>query len=135
MLEGGVWTLEYVLHDGLDLVDNAAGGNGSDHPGVTGLLGLTGRVVNGQVELFATTYGLNDLSPDFLYEITDPLSATSPAAGEAFNLLYASAPGEQIGGVAFAPSVPEASTWAMMAIGFVGLGFTGLRSRKAAVAR
>ncbi len=29
-------------------------------------------------------------------------------------------------------TVPEPSTWAMMAIGFAGLGFLGLRSRKAA---
>jgi choice-of-anchor A domain-containing protein len=31
-------------------------------------------------------------------------------------------------------AVPEPSTWAMMAIGFAGLGFLGLRSRKAATA-
>jgi hypothetical protein len=31
-------------------------------------------------------------------------------------------------------SAPEPSTWAMMAIGFAGLGFLGLRSRKAASA-
>jgi choice-of-anchor A domain-containing protein len=31
-------------------------------------------------------------------------------------------------------AVPEPSTWAMMAIGFAGLGFLGLRSRKAAAA-
>jgi choice-of-anchor A domain-containing protein len=31
-------------------------------------------------------------------------------------------------------AVPEPSTWAMMAIGFAGLGFLGLRNRKAATA-
>jgi choice-of-anchor A domain-containing protein len=31
-------------------------------------------------------------------------------------------------------AVPEPSTWAMMAIGFAGLGFLGFRSRKAATA-
>ncbi len=36
--------------------------------------------------------------------------------------------------VAATSAVPEASTWAMMLMGFVGLGFAGLRSRKAAVA-
>ena len=30
------------------------------------------------------------------------------------------------------PAVPEPSTWAMMALGFAGLGFAGYRSRKAA---
>ena len=134
MLESGVWTLEYTLHEGLDLVDNATAGGGASAPGVTGLFGLTARVVNGEVELFATTYGLNDLSPDYLYEITDALGATS-GAGESFHLLYAAGPNEQIGGVAFAPSVPEASTWAMLSLGFAGLGFAGLRrARRTAAA-
>ena len=31
-------------------------------------------------------------------------------------------------------AVPEPSTWAMMAIGFAGLGFLGLRGRKTATA-
>ena len=31
----------------------------------------------------------------------------------------------------FAPSVPEASTWAMMGLGFAALGFAGFRRRKA----
>ena len=31
-------------------------------------------------------------------------------------------------------AVPEPSTWAMMAIGFAGLGFLGLRGRKATTA-
>jgi choice-of-anchor A domain-containing protein len=31
-------------------------------------------------------------------------------------------------------AVPEPSTWAMMALGFVGLGFLGFRSRKTAIA-
>ena len=31
-------------------------------------------------------------------------------------------------------SVPEASTWAMMLLGFAGLGYVGYRSRKSPVA-
>jgi hypothetical protein len=31
---------------------------------------------------------------------------------------------------AFAPTVPETSTWAMMLLGFAGLGYAGLRTRK-----
>lgn len=58
--------------------------------GVTGLLGLTGLVVGGQVELFATSFGLNELSPSYLYEITDSLSFTiaSQSQGEQFSVLY-----------------------------------------------
>ena len=58
---------------------NNANANANDPtaPGVTGLFGLTGEVVGGKVELFATSYGLNELSPSFLYEITDTLSFTT----------------------------------------------------------
>ena len=38
-----------------------------------------------------------------------------------------------IGTVALS-SVPEPSTWAMMLLGFAGLGFAGFRTRKPAVA-
>jgi hypothetical protein len=38
-----------------------------------------------------------------------------------------------IGGDFSASPVPEPSTWVMMALGFAGLGFVGLRSRKARV--
>jgi PEP-CTERM motif len=31
------------------------------------------------------------------------------------------------------PAVPEASTWAMMLLGFAGLGYAGFRSRKTAI--
>ena len=85
------------------------------------------QVVNGKVELFVTTYGLNELSPSYLYEITDNLNYTTntQAAGETFNLLYTAASGESIRGVAFAPSanVPEPSMLVMM---LSGLGITRL---------
>lgn len=131
VLTGGVWTLDYDLYAGLSLVNNAAA-NPSDPtaPGVTGLLGLTGEVVGGQVELFATSYGLNELSPSYLYEITDTLADTSPAVGEMFTTLYSDPADISIRGVAFAPQVPEASTWAMMLIGFAGLGFAAFRRAK-----
>jgi hypothetical protein len=41
--------------------------------------------------------------PNKLVEITDPLSGTSPAAGETFRLLRAASFGEALGGVAFTP--------------------------------
>ncbi len=118
----GVWTLQYDLVAGLNLVNNA---NSSDPtaPGVTGLFGLTGKLVGDQEELFATSYGLNELSPSYLYEITDTLADTTigEASGESFTTLYASGPGVSIRGVSFAPSVPEPATWAMMALGFASL--------------
>ena len=114
----------------LNLVNNAtANAKRPTAPGVTGLFGLTGEVVGGQVELFATSYGLNELSPSYLYEITDTLADTSPAVGEMFTTLYSDPADISIRGVAFAPQVPEASTWAMMLIGFAGLGFAACRHR------
>ena len=79
-------------------------GNTVTTPGVTGLFGLTGKVVGGQVELFATSYGLNELSPSYLYEITDTLSATTPGVGEAFTTLYSAPTDISIRGVSFAPA-------------------------------
>ncbi len=100
----GVWSLEYDLYKGLNLQNNAnANANTPTAPGVTGLFGLTGKVVGGQVELFATSYGLNELSPSYLYEITDTLSATT-GAGESFTTLYSAPDDISIRGVSFAPT-------------------------------
>jgi len=104
VLNGGVWTLEYDLYQGLNLVNNALANPATPTaPGVTGLFGLTGKVVGNQVELFATSYGLNELSPSFLYEITDTLNATT-GAGEVFTTLYSAPAGVSIRGVSFAPT-------------------------------
>ncbi|HTO80278.1 MAG TPA: hypothetical protein VMJ31_10945 [Methylocystis sp.] len=104
----GVWSLEYDLYQGLNLVNNNnvnLPGNTVTTPGVTGLFGLTGKVVGGQVELFATSYGLNELSPSYLYEITDTLSATTPGVGEAFTTLFSTVGTNiSIRGVSFAPA-------------------------------
>ena len=136
-LVGGKWTLDYDLVNGLGLVNNAnANANTPTAPGVTGLFGLTGKVEGGKVELFATSYGLNELSPSYLYEITDTLGDTkiSQATNEAFTTLYSAPSDVSIRGVSFAPSVPEPSTWSMLLIGFAGLGFAGYRaSRRSAV--
>jgi hypothetical protein len=133
-LVGGSWVLDYDLAAGLNLVDNAnANANTPTAAGVTGLFGLTGKVVNGQVELFATSYGLNELSPSFLYEITDTLSDTTiaQASGESFTTLDSTDSGTLIRGVAFAPiaAVPEVSTWAMMLLGFCAFGFVAYRQK------
>jgi hypothetical protein len=133
ILTDGTWTLAYDLVSGLNLVNNAnANANTPAAPGVTGLLGLTGQVINGQVELFATSYGLNELSQSFLYGITDNLSATSisQVSNEQFTTLYTDPTGQtSIRGVAFAPTapVPEADSYAMM---LAGLGLCGFISRR-----
>jgi PEP-CTERM motif len=131
VLTNGVWTLDYDLVAGLNLVNNAnANSNTPNAPGVTGLFGLTGELIGNDVELFATSYGLNELSQSYLYEITDLLSATSiqQVSGESFTTLYTDPTGQTlIRGVAFAP-VPEPATTGLIGLGMVALGF-GRRKR------
>jgi hypothetical protein len=124
VFSNGSWSLAYDLVAGLNLVNNA-GANAATPtaPGVTGLFGLAGQVVGGQVQLFATSYGLNELSPSFLYAINDDLNATSigQVAGEQFSVLYTDPTGQMaIRGVALAP-VPEPAPAVLMLGGLLML--------------
>ncbi len=109
----GTWTLEYTMSTGLNLVSNTSSA------GTTGLESLTGKVVNGQVELFATNYTIGDTNQTYLYGITDPLSATSKPGGEAFSLLATAPVDSNFKGVSFAPisAVPEPASYAMFGAG------------------
>lgn len=101
--------------------------------GVTGLFGLTGEVVDGEVELFATTYGLNELSGSDLVEITDTLANTNYQVGDAetFNILYQAPDDTVIRGVAFAP-VPEPLTISLFGAGLAGAFAVRRRKKKTA---
>jgi hypothetical protein len=138
VLTNGNWSLAYDLVANLNLVNNAnANSNTPTAPGVTGLFGLTGLVVGNKVELFATSYGLNELSPSFLYEITDDLGFMTAAAasGETFNVLYSGATDNVlIRGVAFAPETPLPAALPLFASGLGALGLLGWRRKRKAAA-
>lgn len=127
-LINGNWNLAYTISAGLGLVANTA------TAGTTGLIGLTGKVVGDQVQLFATNATINDLDQTALYGVSDSLSATRLASGEGFTTLVTAAPNTVIRGVAFAPTVspvPEAGGFAMALFGMAGLA-AGLRRRAGA---
>jgi hypothetical protein len=122
-LISGTWTLDYDIYNGLNLVDNSTANSATPTAnGVTGLFGLAGQVESdGTVELFATSYGLNELSQSYLYEVTDTLSNTTPVGTtESFTTLYTAAAGTDIRGVAFAP-VPEPESIATLGVGLLAL--------------
>jgi hypothetical protein len=132
VLVNSTWTLEYDLDAGLNLQNNAnANSSTPTAPGVTGLFGLTGEVVGDEVELFATSYGLDELSQTFLYEITDDINFTSEseATSESFTTLYSAPAGTLIRGVAFAP-VPEPTSLSLLAPAVIMLSGLGALKRR-----
>ena len=133
----GTWTLDYTLQSNL-IGDSysVAGWNYTET--VTGLRNLTAKFDgNGDITFWATTAtssgsGDNGADPNQIVEITDVLRDTTLPTNEAFSVFDPAKAGLRYGGVAFA--APEPSTWAMMALGFVGLGFLARRGVKARLA-
>jgi len=138
VLTSGAWTLDYDLVAGLSLVNNdQENASANTSGGITGLFGLTGEVIDGgsKVELFATSYGLNELSQSYLYSITDTVADTTISQATtddgSFSTLYTAAAGTDIRGVAFAPvaAVPEPGTWGTV-LGGLGILLACGRARR-----
>jgi hypothetical protein len=133
-LSGGKWKLDYTISDGLNLVaNNTADPNNTS--GSTGLYGLAGKVVTiggvKEVELFATNFTIGDTDPTFLYGVTDVVGDLTAQLGEKFVQLETAPDNANFKGVAFAPAAaPEPSTWAMMLIGFLGVGYVRHKIRR-----
>ncbi len=115
----GEWKLAYTLQAGLNLgqpytVPGYPTGINSAtslpwSPATDGLRNITGRVnPNGTVTIWAITStvsggGDQGADPNKLVEITDPLSATSPVAGESFRTIKTAGFAQVLRGVSFAP--------------------------------
>jgi hypothetical protein len=134
-LSDGTWSLDYTLQTGL--IGDTYTVDGWDFGETTiGLRNLTGQVnADGTVTLWATTAtssdsGDNGADPNEIVEITDALGDTSLPGSESFSVFDGPVAGLRYGGVAFA-AAPEPSTWAMLLLGFAGLGFAGYRKRSA----
>jgi PEP-CTERM motif len=98
--------------------------------------------------LGATNYGSADISPSSFSNRSSPWSVTeddlSVVAGEQLVVQIEKASGQTFGSLngveisgtfTAAGAIPEPSTWALMVVGFAGLGYAGFkRSRKAQLA-
>jgi hypothetical protein len=138
-LIAGKWTLDYTLADGLGLVANTHTclvGGVATPCGTSGLLGLTGQVVGGQVQLFATNYTLGETDQTYLFGISDALASLAKPVGESFTTLAIAPADTTFKGVAFAPqaAVPEPAAYALMITGFGLIGGVMRRRRFAALA-
>jgi hypothetical protein len=108
------WVLDYTL-----TYNFAANGAGDTE---TGFASLAGEVVNGQVELYATSYTSADAAPDGLYGVSDTLADTTAAQADDESVVELAASGadSDFKGVAFIDA-PEPGAWTLFALGCLGL--------------
>jgi hypothetical protein len=110
-LSGGMWTLQYVLTQGLiGTMDASLNGADGAYPATTtvGLRNLTGSVNGDAVTLYATTStsslsGDQGADPNKVVTITDSLSATTLPAAESFSVVMGPTYGVVYRGVALVP--------------------------------
>ena len=137
---GTAWGLDYTLVPA-NFVQNYNDKTSGLTDGEVGFESLTGKIVNGTVQLYGVSYTIGDADQDALYSVSDPLSAvTNP--GDSFTELATAAglgnlsTATAIGGpvfksVTFAPqvaSVPEPGTWALI-LGAGALAWAGWKRR------
>jgi len=119
IFDGTQWKLAYTLQTGLNLgrpytVRGYPTGNNAATglpwaPATDGLRNITGRVNrDGTATIWAVTStvsggGDQGADPNKLVEITDPLAATAPAAGESFRTARTARFAEVLRGVSFTP--------------------------------
>jgi hypothetical protein len=126
-LVNGTWMLLYDIYAGLGLVNNA---NAS---GTTGLIGLTGQVINGVTYLYATNATIGDLDQTYVFSVFDPLAQTvrgAASGSDSFTTLFTAPAGTNVRGIAFAP-VPEPETIMLTMIGLMGLLVSRRRTARA----
>jgi len=125
-LLGETYTYTYI--EGDNIRDHATTGFNISAPNVfaTEDFGSGDRLDVQKITLPGTFTGDSITSIVFSYVVGPGFGDTSPGDGEAFLAAITTGPA--------VAAVPEASTWAMMLIGFAGLGFVGVRSRRRMIA-
>ncbi|HUK42449.1 MAG TPA: PEP-CTERM sorting domain-containing protein [Candidatus Acidoferrales bacterium] len=135
-LVNGVWKLDYVLQNGLNLGVSYTVPNYPTalDPETDGLRNITGHINDdGTVTIYGITStvssnGDQGADPNKLVAITDVLAnlTANGATSEQFITLDSAGAGEVLRGVAFAP-VPEPSTFTLL---IIGLGLVGFFARR-----
>ena len=111
-LSGGVWSMAYVLQNGLSLGTPYTVANYPTtlNPATAGLRNITGKVNgDGTVTIYAvtstvSTNGDQGADPNKLVSITDTLSATTLPGSETFTTLRTANAGEVLRGISFTPT-------------------------------